>query len=434
MMLRALVAFWLLVPAHSFAQTPRKSAKKAPAKAAEAATWPIHSLAVQGNRNYTEEQILKVAGLKIGQMAGKSDFDTARDRLQATGVFETVGYRFVPAQDSDGYNASFQVVEISQVFPLIIQGLPIQLSDFGTWLKFKDPMYNGKLPGTAEAIKRYTSLVEEYLASRNQAQKVLGKLAPSGVDQYGVVFRSAAPIPTIAQVKFTGSKALPATTLQNRIAEIAIGFPYTEEGFRGLLNTTIRPLYDARGRVAIAFTKIVAEKADDVDGVVVDVAVDEGAEYKLGDVKIVGNYAGKSAELLKIGKFKSGEIANFDEITAGVERLKKPVQRQGYMQAATTVERSVNDKTKTVDVAIRIDPGPQFTMGKLTIEGLDLNATAAVRKLWAPQEGKPFDAAYPDYFLSRIKEDGLFEHLHDTKASTKVDEQNHTVNVTLQFR
>jgi hypothetical protein len=349
-------------------------------------------------------------------------------------VFETVGYRFVPAQDSDGYNASFQVVEISQVFPLIIQGLPIQLSDFDTWLNSKDPMYNGKLPGTAEAIKRYTSLVEEYLASRNQAQKVLGKLAPSGVDQYGVVFRSAAPIPTIAQVKFTGGKVLSATTLQNRIAEIAIGFPYTEEGFRGLLNTTIRPLYDARGRVAIAFTKIVVEKADDVDGVVVDVTVDEGAEYKLGEVKIVGNYAGKSAELLKIGKFKSGEVANFDEITAGVERLKKPVHRQGYMQAATTVERSVNDKTKTVDIAIRIDPGPQFTMGKLTIEGLDLNATAAVRKLWSPQEGKPFDAAYPDYFLSRLKDDGLFENLHDTKASTKVDEQNHTVDVTLQFR
>jgi outer membrane protein insertion porin family len=282
-------------------------------------------------------------------------------------------------------------------------------------------------------LKRYTALVEEYLALGHQDQKVIAKLAPSGIDQYGVVFRSAAPVPTIAQVRFTGSKVIEATRLQNRIAEVAIGLPYTEEAFRSLLNTSIRPLYDARGRVAVAFPKVSNEKADDVDGVVVDVTIDEGAEYKLGEVRIMGNYAGKSAELLKIGKLKAGEVANFDEINAGIERMKKPLQRQGYMHVAATVNRALNEKNKTVDITIRIENGPQYTMGKLDIEGLDLNATAGIRRLWGPQEGKPFDAAYPDYFLSRVKEDGLFEHLHDTKAITKVDEQNHTVDVTLQF-
>ncbi len=431
-MLRLLALLLLLAPAPGLAQTT-KPKKKPPAKAAQPATWPIKTLSVEGNHNYTKEQILAVAALKIGQLAGKPDFEAARDRLIATGAFETVGYRFTAAQDSNSYAASFQVVEVGQMYPVIIVGLPIQLADLNAWLKTKDPMYNGKLPGTAEMLKRYTAFVEEYLASKNQSQKVIGKLAPAGVDQYGVVFRSAAPIPTVAQVKFTGSKVLDATRLQNRIAEVAIGFPYTEEAFRGLLNTSIRPLYDARGRVAVAFTKLSTEKAEDVDGLVVDVTIDEGAEYKLGEVRIMGNYAGKSAELLRIGKFKSGEVANFDEINAGVERIKKPFQRQGYMHAAATVDRVLNEKNKTVDLTIHIENGPQYTMGKLTIEGLDLNGTAGIRKLWAPQEGKPFDADYPDYFLQRVKEDGLFEHLHDSKATTKVDEQNHTVDVTLQF-
>ena len=433
-MVRLLALVLLLAPVQNFAQAPKKSAKKAPARVAAPEKWPIQSLAVEGNHNYTGDQILAVAGLKIGQVAGKTDFDAARDRLIATGVFETVGYRFAPAQDSNGYVATFQVAEVSQVYPLIIQGLPIQLSDLNAWLKTKDPMYNGKLPGTAEALKRYTALVEEYLASKNQPQKVIGKLAPSGVDQYGAVFRSAAPIPTIAQMKFSGSKVIPASTLQNRMAEVAIGFPYTEDGFRGLLNTTLRPLYEARGRLAVTFPKVATEKAGDNDGLAVDVTVDEGAEYKLGEVKIVGNYAGKSAEFLKIGKFKTGELANFEEITAGVERIKKPIQRQGYMRVAATVDRTLNDKTKTVDVSIHVEPGVQYMMGRLEIKGLDLNATAGIRKLWAPQEGKPFDAAYPDYFLGRIREDNLFDNLHDTKASTKIDEQNHIVDVTLVFK
>ena len=433
-MLRFVALVLLLAPAPALAQTPKKAAKKAAVKAPEPDKWPIQSLVVEGNHNYTKEQILAVAGLKIGQTAGKPEFDAARDRLQATGVFETVSYRFSAAEDQSGYVATFQVAEVAQVYPLIIQGLPIQIADLNAWLKSKDPMFNGKLPGTTEALKRYAALTEDYLASKNQPEKVIAKLAPAGVDQYGVVLRSAKPIPTIAEVKFIGSKVIPSTTLQNRIAEVAIGFPYSDDGFRGLLNSSIRPLYDARGRVAVKFPKITTEKAADNEGLAATVTIDEGDEYKLGEVRIVGNYARKSGELLRTGKFKTGDVANFDEIGAGVDRIRKLIQRQGYMHASTSLERTLNEKTKTVDVSLRIDPGVQYTMGKLEIQGLDLNSTAGVRKLWAPQAGAPFDAAYPDYFLNRIREDNLFEHLHDAKASTKIDEQNHTVDVTLVFR
>lgn len=423
----------LLAPAPGLAQTSKKSAKKA-ATTAPADKWPIHSLVVEGNHNYTKEQIFAVAGLKVGQMAGKPDFDAARGRLQATGVFEEVGYRFVPASDGSGYAATFTVVEVGQVYPVIVQGLPIQLADLNAWLKSKDPMYSGNLPGTAEAIKRYTSLVEQYLASKNQPQAVLGKLSPAGNGEYGVVFRSAAPIPAVAEVKFTGNKAISDTTLQNHIAEVGIGFPYTEDGFRGLLNTSIRPMYEARGYLAVKFPKITTAKATDVNGLALDVTVEEGDQYKLGEVHIVGVYANKSAQMLRIAKFKTGEVVNFDEINAAVERMKKPLERQGYMRASSTVDRKINDKAKTVDLAVRIDPGPQYLMGKLTIQGLDLDSTAGIRELWAPKEGKPFDAAYPDYFLSRVREEKMFDNLQDAKASTKIDEQNHTVDVTLVFK
>jgi hypothetical protein len=64
---------------------------------------------------------------------------------------------------------------------------------------------------------------------------------------------------------------------------------------------------------------------------------------------------------------------------------------------------------------------------------LDLNGEAAVKKLWALQQGKPFNGYYPDYFLNRIREDGLFDNLRKTKAVVKVDETSHVVDVTLQF-
>jgi outer membrane translocation and assembly module TamA len=86
-----------------------------------------------------------------------------------------------------------------------------------------------------------------------------------------------------------------------------------------------------------------------------------------------------------------------------------------------------------VDLTIRIDEGPQFTFGKLMVQGLDLTGEAAVKRMWALQEGKPFDGDYPDYFLNRVQQDGLFDNLHKTKAQVNVDEEHHTVDVTLQF-
>ena len=79
-----------------FAQTAPKRApakKAAAAKKDEAAPskWPVESLTVEGNHNYSREQVLAVVGLKVGQLAGKPEFEAARDRLTATGAFETVG-------------------------------------------------------------------------------------------------------------------------------------------------------------------------------------------------------------------------------------------------------------------------------------------------------------------------------------------------------
>jgi outer membrane protein insertion porin family len=433
-MLRFIALLGLVAAAPGFAQTPApKTGRKAAVKKPEATQWPVQSLSVEGNKNFTAQQILSVAGLKVGQIAGKAEFDAARDRLAATGCFETVGYKFAPSKDSTGYMASFQVAEVSPLYPVQFEGLPAKPAEIAAYLQSKDPMFAPKLPPTAELLTRYTRLVQDFLDTRNQSEKVLGKLMPIGVNDFAIVFRSARALPTIAQVKFTGNQALATTLLQNKLAEVAFGFPYTEAGFRTLLDNAIRPLYDAHGRVRVTFPKITTERAIDVNGLAITVTVDEGPEFKLGEVKFAGNYAAKSAELLKIGKFQTGEVANFEGVYQAVDRIKKRMKRLGYLRADTNIERAIRDKTKTVDLTVHIDEGPQFSFGKLTIEGLDLNGEAAIKKLWGLQPGKPFDADYPDFFLNRVREESLFENLHKTKAVTKFDEQNHLVDVTLQF-
>jgi outer membrane protein insertion porin family len=171
-----------------------------------------------------------------------------------------------------------------------------------------------------------------------------------------------------------------------------------------------------------------------VEGVAVHVTVDEGPSFELGDVKLENKSSVKNEDLLKTANFKKGDLANFDEINQGLDRMKKRLRREGYIRANATVARTIHDDKKNVDIAVNIEEGPQFMFNKLVIQGLDLEGEPAIRKLWTMKEGKPFNPEYPDYFLAQIKERGVFDNLGDTKASTQVNEQNRTVDVTLSFR
>jgi len=410
------------------AQTKRA---KTPAKANR---WPIQSLTVEGNHNYTQEQVLAVAALKLGQLAGKTEFEAARDRLSATGVFETVSYKFAPGADGKTYAASFQVVEVDPAYPIRFEDLGIADQDLTAYLRGKDPLFAPRLAATKQLLERYTKWIQEYVTAHNGKDKVIVKVMPLSGDQFVIVFRPARAEPAVAEIAFEGNQVLPTTMLQKAIAEVAVGAPYHEDRFRQLLDAAVRPLYDARGRIRVSFPKVTVQNAQDVEGLAVKVTVDEGVTYNLGNVRIEGAATVKPEDLLKTGKFQTGDLANFDDVGQGVDRMKKMMKHQGYLRNDVEIVRKIDDDKKTVDLVLRVKEGPQFLFGTLNISGLDLNGEAAIRKMWTLKEGKPYNPDYADYFLGRVREEGVFDNLGETRSEAKVNEQAHTVDVTVYFK
>jgi outer membrane protein insertion porin family len=436
----------LLLAGMALAQVPAKRppAKKAatPAAApkkevpAEAPSkWPIESITVVGNRNYSSEQVVAIAGLKIGQLAGKAEFEAARDRLTATGVFETVGYQFEPGPNKQGFAATFQVTEVEPSYPIRFEELGVPDKDLEALLKSKDPLFSmARMPATQPVMERYTAWIQEYLTAKGLKEKIAGKVTLLGTEQFAILFRPARNLPAIAQITFQGNQVIPQSALREAVHLTAVGSPFTESSFRDLLEHAVTPLYEQRGRVRVKFVEVRAEPVSDVEGVHVFVKVDEGQSYALGKVEIVGVSPIDPAVLIKAGDFKTGDVANFDKINDGQDKIRKAVRRAGYLDAKLTAERSIDDAKKVVNLALHIEPGAQYTAGQLTVTGLDLTGEAEVLRIWTLKQGKPFNPEYPDYFLNRIKEQALFEGLGDTKAETKVDSKTHIVDITLIFK
>jgi outer membrane protein assembly factor BamA len=434
--MRPIVALALVLFAasgFSSAQTPKRRNPAADVTPALAPTaYTVENLAVEGNHAYTAEQILAVAGLHVGQKAGKVDFDAAREKLEATGAFDNVSYRFAPSTDAEGYDATYQVAEVGQIYPIRFQDLPASDAQLRTWLKQKDPLFGDKIPATKAVVDRYVAWISDFLAGHDYHQPLAGKLSTDGGEDLAVLFRPAKGPPAIAHVIFTGTGDVPAGTLQTAMYGVAIGVLYSEPRVRQLLDTTIRPIYEAHGLLRVAFPKIEIARAKDVDGISVTVQVVPGPAYKLERVSFVGADYSRS-EWNGLSKLKTNQTVNFDDVKAAQERIRVNQRRAGHLDATSQVKRDVNDADRTVAIEFQIDPGPLYALGKVDIVGLDIVSEPEIRKMWGMAPGRPFNVDYPDHFLARVKESGVFDNLKSTRAETKINPGNHTVDVTLYF-
>lgn len=438
LVLRLLVALSVvLIPA--LAQKPGSGAKKPPpTKTASEATPPstgsggafsLAKIEVTGNRNLEADQIVAMSGLMPGQSVQKSDFDAAQQRLLDTGLFETVAYRYEPAGKAKEYVARLEVKEIDQLYPYRFEAIAGDEKAMRAWLRQKEPLFGDRIPPTEPVLRRFSEALNEYFRKDGHEIDVAGRLLPNDKGELQVVFQPSS-LPSVAEVKFTGNSLINQAALQQGIAGTAIGTVYTEPRFRQILENTIRPLYEAQGRLKVSFPKIDTEPATGVKGLIVTVGVSEGDPYKLTGVRLTGPVA-EDKSLLKIGNFALNATVNMTAVNEGTDKMEAALKRRGYLSARSVVERKLNESEKTVQLSVEVDPGPQYKMGQLKIEGLDIQTEPEIRKMWALKPNQPFNVEYPDTFIAEMP--NVLDNLGKTRAAVTPDPGTLKVDVVLIF-
>jgi outer membrane protein assembly factor BamA len=428
-------------------QAPRKAQSKPPSPPAAAPAappvtqpvpqagrqFPIDSIAIEGNRILPAAGIISASGLKTGQTGSGPIFDAARDRLLGTGYFDTVAYRYKPA-GTGGYNVTFELQEIETMYPIRIESLPATVQEIEDFLKTRDPLFTGKMPGTQPVIRRTSAEIEQYLESKGHAAKVTGRMIATAPQHFEVQFTPASGVPVVSDVSFEGNKAISSADLHKQISEVAFGQPFTQEGFRTLLENQIGHLYEAKGYMKVSYPQIVTTPSTEVTGIDVKVTVDEGIEYKLTRVAVVGVPDSENMRILKTARLPKLTVANFEEVREAAKRVQESLRHQGYLDARVTTDKKVDEAQKSVEFFLVVDTGPAYTFGTLTVNGLGLDGEAAIRKIWGVKTGDAFPDGYPDYFLGKVHDEGLFDNLGATTSQRRINPDTHVVDVTLDFK
>jgi len=263
--------------------------------------------------------------------------------------------------------------------------------------------------------------------------KVKAQVSNDDPKELTVLFTTNAPAPTISQVQVSGNQAIDAGTILRAVNLVAVGVPLSDARLQMILDKAIKPLYAAKGYAAVTFPKIETEPSTSNLGVVVKVDIKEGPLFKFGSIRFRGN--GMDQEEIRSNiPFKPGQTFNGDQVENFRIDLIHRMKRRGLLDANITTETEADDTQRAVNIIYNVTPGAVYSFQKLDIRGLDINTEPAIAKLWGEKPGAPFNPDYPEFFLKRVKEQGILDNLAEAKSDYSADQSTHNVTVYLNFK
>ena len=239
-------------------------------------------------------------------------------------------------------------------------------------------------------------------------------------------------MPVIADVTFEGSVVIKDSDLHTEMIENGIGQVFSDLSVRDLLDRCIRPLFEKEGYMRVSFPEITSKPAANVKGIDIHVKVVDGPRFKLGAVSMRGDTQ-DSRRILRIAEMPRTDFVNEGDIAQAVTRIHDALRSEGWLDVTVSTGRAIDDDAKTADVWFEVHPGTLYKFGQLEVLGLGLDGEAAIRKLWSVKPGDPFPGGYPDYFVSALKQEDLFDNLGGITATPSINRQTHIVDVSLNF-
>ncbi len=349
--------------------------------------------------------VLEIAALRIGAPIDKAGMETACAKLKDSGLFSSITYRYGPGPKK-GFALTLIVVDQSPLSDAAIDVPGVDEAEAWQWLAALCPSFRNKVPGDDAALQFLARKLEEHLGAKLNGQHLVARLESEIMPRRRTIISfQPETLPRLESMTFTGQHALSAQDLTVLLTKAVAGQGYSERHFREAVELNLRPAYEKLGMYRVRFPSFVVRKLTEStiklteSTIGVDVAVEEGPQYTLGDVQFVGDPLPRDA-MFQAANFKKGALANWDDIQHSIWAAERPVRRSGYMSASARPERIFHDDQRVLDLKIPFNLGPLFRFGKLTLTGLKPSQEEEARKKWKLQPGDPFDFDYGREFLA----------------------------------
>jgi outer membrane protein insertion porin family len=297
-----------------------------------------------------------------------------------------------------------------------------------------------QMPG-AELSSKGVTILKQLLERRGYFDATINTREDAEAGKIVFLVAEGSRLP-LAEVRFEGNKNFSSLELASKIRGYLADFERTEDEYDpDLLEFALRRLLNfvrSRGYLQATFSEPTKER--DARGLVLNVAVDEGVVYRLGEIRLKGAEAVAPVKVREMLDLKQGDLANGEKLGKWLfEDLKKVYGELGFIEYTGEIEPEFKVATNTanegvVDLIVNIEEGRRFRVRTIKFQGNDLTDEELVR-LMRIRVGDVFNQRLFEESIDELNKLGLFASIDkDRDADFKTDQELGLIDIVIKLR
>lgn len=350
----------------------------------------VSRIDVNGNQRMDAESVRILANVKTGDNVNSEHINNIAKDLQASGYFEKVNVQL------NGNVLKIDLVESPVVNMVTVEGNDeIDTDDLKKEIKTKERTSYDKSVIGAD-VQRMLTL---YQRKGFFGTKINPKRIELDNNRVNVVFEITEGHPTyISDIDFENNKKFRSKTLRRELLSrehawwrFMTQFDVYDEDRIQYDQQLLHQFYMRNGFLDFRITDVKGEFTDTREYYSVKYTVDEGNQYKIGEITIDNPFSDvPDKELKRALTISKKDVYNIDEIDATITALRGKVADHGY--AFITVEPipTKHDDTRTVDINFKIQKTNRIYINSINLLGNVRTFDSVIEHHLPMREGDPF--------------------------------------------
>ena len=219
----------------------------------------------------------------------------------------------------------------------------------------------------------------------------------------------------IKHINIIGEEKFSEQTLLNKFSlEMPGGFSffasdkYSKQQLMGDLEV-LRSYYLDRGYINFKIESTQVSISPDKRDVFIDINVTEGSQFKIQDIKLVGDLILDEAELRKQITVNAGDIFSRQKVIESTNQINDRLGIDGYAFAKINAVPDIDEKNHLVSLTFYIDPGKRVYVRRINVTGNTKTRDEVIRRELRQQEGGWISTPLINRSKTRLQRLGFFE-------------------------
>jgi len=264
---------------------------------------------------------------------------------------------------------------------------------------------------------------EIYRRGGRSLAKVSARMVPLANDRVDVVFTIDEGDKTgVKEINFVGNRAFSSSKLRNLMTT-------TEMNFLSFLKNTdvydpdrisadlelIRRYYLKNGYADFRVVSADAVFDEAREGYIVTITVDEGEQYRVGNVTVDSQVPEvRAEELQRMTRLSAGDVYNAEAVEKTLTNMTAELGRRGYPFLTVRPRGSRDPATRTISLDYVVEEGPRVYIERINVRGNTRSRDYVIRREFDIGEGDAYNQVLIDRAVRRLNNLGYFKTVRVT--------------------